>query len=274
MEKLQMMNRTETSRRTVVDPQQKQRRTTFKRSALAVAVGVAISGSVMAVDGTNIADAVLSSQSVQGSAVTFTPGTGTVDLNQNSSAVLNWQNLGFASGETLSFTDGSSSVVLNKIANSVSTFDGSLSTSGVDTLIFVNPNGITIGQNFSDIGAISTNLMFSTDQVTTATAADLNTAYSASKKVFGLTMDGATTNDTGILTLTGTPAAIINQSRALKLVSDTGDIVVNTASTGLTANELYISTRTGHVSGNVTLPGDGGGTAANLGSWTIGDRVK
>src|SRR5690606_7990497 len=106
-------------------------------STLAVLIGSMLSGGAQANPS--------GGQVVAGTAsIDHSPNTG--NINQASDkAIINWQQFGIKSGETVNFNQpGSQSVTLNRVVgNDPSAIYGSLNANG--TVMLVNPNGIVFG---------------------------------------------------------------------------------------------------------------------------------
>lgn len=116
-------------------------------STLAVLIGSMLSGGAQANPS--------GGQVVAGTA-SIDHGPNTVNINQASDkAIINWQQFGIKSGETVNFNQpGSQSVTLNRVVgNDPSAIYGSLNANG--TVMLVNPNGIVFGAGSRiDVGGL------------------------------------------------------------------------------------------------------------------------
>ncbi len=86
----------------------------------------------------------------------FSGSTGTVDIGNGSKAIINWSALGLQASETLNFNSNQAAIFLNKVTGGASSLINGQVTAAMpgSTLIFINPNGIEIGSDFS----LSTNI--------------------------------------------------------------------------------------------------------------------
>jgi len=177
-------------------------------------------------------------------APTYTPpGAGTVgavNLNGATKAILTWGNgLGVGVGQLLNFSGSAGAggaVVLSKVTDGIATtISGAIASNTQDTLIFVNPNGITVGAGATLQGV---NMLFSTQPTSTTLASDLVTTQATN---YGVVF----TPTTGV----GAGAALnwSNPGTTLKttLISD-GNILIDGGTT-LGASDLILKTDGGSI---------------------------
>ena len=186
----------------------------FVKSTLAIAITSTFVPSALA-DTTNLTDS--SVDSTTNGAVVSADNTSVTVLNGQT--IINWNAFGLASSESIDFTNTegtmAGTVVLNRVIGADSSLiDGTISTTDIETLIFANANGITIGDNFVNTGAGTSNLMFSTKDISSLSG------YSVSGDNFGLTL--GTDNDANLI-INGTISTIEPADYKLTLVSG-GDV--------------------------------------------------
>ncbi|PUE24037.1 S-layer family protein, partial [Limnohabitans sp. Jir72] len=187
---------------------------------------------------------------------------GTVNLGGSTKAVIQWGNgLGIAGNQTLSYTNGASllnpsaaqALVLNKVmGNQESVFNGQIKVdSSIGNLIFVNPNGFTIGGNFSvgTLAAFNTGLLLSTRDF--ADTANLTTVANGSNT---FVQNNATLSDRNIV-LSGDPYMGLGAPTG----SSTGNIAFSSSTQAFSSgaqNTISLITDSGHVTvvGNVSVP--------------------
>jgi hypothetical protein len=148
--------------------------------------------------------------------------------------------------------------VLNKIGGSDSSkFNGQIRTDGkATTLIFVNPSGITLGPDYSNLDTDSGDkipyLMFSTANITES---DVSNWTWQNNATFGLTLGGDASSGNIVINKN---SAIVGNSQVINIVTDNGDVIVDVEGTDkLGANTLNITTDTGNVKGSVGESSDG-----------------
>ena len=85
---------------------------------------------------------------VVGGSATFTPGTGTLTVNQSSqNLITNWTTFNIGSSATVSFAQpNASAIALNRVTGDTnpSQIMGTLTATGI--VFLVNPNGVIFGQ--------------------------------------------------------------------------------------------------------------------------------
>ncbi|WP_016954559.1 filamentous hemagglutinin N-terminal domain-containing protein, partial [Catenovulum agarivorans] len=214
------------------------------KSSIAIAVSTALWASqAVAATTSSLNDSAVNSDG--GATITGVgDGSTTANITANTqNTIIDWETLGLASDETLNFTGTADSVFLNRVTgNDASLMDGSVNTSNVETLIFVNPNGVTVGSNFNNTGALNSNLMISTKDVSSLSG------YSEGAADFGLTLtDSGNNADITINSIRAT----VNDDKKLNIVSE-NDVIISNSGTGtdtLGANYLTI-TADGNVDGS------------------------
>ncbi|MER2491529.1 beta strand repeat-containing protein, partial [Catenovulum sediminis] len=219
-------------------------RKTLVKSSLAIAVSTAlITAQAVAAPTTSLSDSSINnSGGATVSGVGDSSKTATITATTQDT-IIDWQTLGLASDESLNFNGTTDSVFLNRVTgNDASILDGSVNTTNVETLIFVNPNGVTVGSNFNNTGALNSNLMISTKDIS-----DLS-GYDENGEDFGLTLTNSGNNaDITISSIRAT----VNDDKMLNIASE-GNVVISNSGTGtdtLGANFLTI-TADGDVDGS------------------------
>ncbi|EWH08259.1 filamentous hemagglutinin outer membrane protein, partial [Catenovulum agarivorans DS-2] len=216
----------------------------ISKSSIAIAVSTALwTSTTVAATTSSLND---SSVNSDGGATITGVGDGSTTANVTATTqntIIDWQSLGLADDETINFNGTTESVFLNRVTgNDASLLDGSVNTSNVETLIFVNPNGVTVGSNFNNTGALNSNLMISTKDVSSLAGYDQDSVD------FGLTLtDSGNDADITINSIRAT----VNDDKMLNIVSE-NDVVISNSGTGtdtLGANYLTI-TADGDVDGS------------------------
>ncbi|KMT66061.1 filamentous hemagglutinin N-terminal domain-containing protein [Catenovulum maritimum] len=223
---------------------------TTTKSSIAIAISTALfaSNAFSATTGSLADSSVDSNGGATISGVGDGSKTASVDtVTQNT--IIDWSTLGLASDETINFNGGVvDSVILNRVVgNDASLMDGAVNSSNVETLIFVNPNGITVGSNFNNTGALNSNLMISTKDIADLTGYDSDDSDGIDEN-FGLTLtDSGNNADITINAIRAT----VNDDKLLNIVSE-GNVTITNSGSGtdtLGANYLTI-TADGNVDGS------------------------
>ena len=115
--------------------------------ASAAALGWAVSTAALALPGT---PTIFDSSGGVGVAATFTPGTGTLTIDQNHErVVIDWTSFDIAAGETVTFVqDQANWIAFNRVdASTFTTIDGAINATG--SVWIFSPAGMLIGDNAS-----------------------------------------------------------------------------------------------------------------------------
>lgn len=115
--------------------------------ASAAVIGWAVSTAALALPGT---PTIFNSSGGVGVAATFTPGTGTLTIDQNHErVVIDWTSFDIAAGESVNFVqDQANWIAFNRVdASTFTTIDGSIT--GLGSVWIFSPAGMLIGSNAS-----------------------------------------------------------------------------------------------------------------------------
>lgn len=216
-------------------------------SALALAVCLALSGTALAMPSGG--EVVSGTATLNGGAFAD-PASGATIASSGGYAVINWQNFGIASGESLSF-DTTAGGILNRVTgDQLSEIMGHMTQKGTNPLFLVNPNGIIVGN-----GAVidATNLTLSsldisnTDfkKLTKDKKATLTDNSFGGLGDYGVDIQGGTINVDGSLGLLGSSVNIAD-----------GVVIAPTSGSDVTvgaAPELYLWRNSDGKSGELAI---------------------
>ncbi|MBU2883227.1 filamentous hemagglutinin N-terminal domain-containing protein, partial [Psychrosphaera sp. I2R16] len=221
------------------------------KTTIAIAVSAALIPNAFAGETVDLTNSTVNS-TTNGATVSGDKSTVTV---LNGQTIINWDTFGLANTESIDFNNSqgtmTGTVVLNRVIGSDSSLiDGTVTTSNIESLIFANANGITVGDNFVNTGAGTSNLLFSTKDISSLSG------YDSAADNFGLTLG---TDNNADLIVNGTISTIEPANYKLGLVSGNDVIIGASGDDGdKIATSFLTITADGAVNGaNSTLDVDG-----------------
>ena len=116
----------------------------MREAALTAMITLALSGSALAMpSGGNVVQGNVSVNGAAASAIADVASGATIAANGNS--IIDWQAFGIKAGESLNFDTAKGALLNRVVGNNISEILGTLTQSGDNPLLLVNPNGILVG---------------------------------------------------------------------------------------------------------------------------------
>ena len=138
-------------------------------------------------------------------------------LTVNKDTRIDWAQLNVGSRETLNFDNGANVVLNNVLGNSMSTFEGMVTSTGSGQIIIANPNGILLqGGKFETAGA----LMLTTKDLTGSQFLPQNGKFVNLENNIN---DAKYTNDYAVVTIKGDKVNVFGSGDS-KIKAEAGDI--------------------------------------------------
>jgi len=118
----------------------------MREAALTAMITLALSGSALAMpSGGNVVQGNVSVNGAAASAISDVASGATIAANGHS--IIDWQAFGIKAGESLKFDTANGALLNRVVGNNISEILGTLTQTGSNPLLLVNPNGILVGGN-------------------------------------------------------------------------------------------------------------------------------